>query len=155
MNEEVRYISIYEPKRDRAKLIINSIVYTVLFYIIVSVIGRCNADMASWNDYIKGIYWILFVIFFAGAVIAIFCRTKQCLQITDTEINYQCGVLEKRKVILPISKVRSCKIRVTILQRIYGSSTLSICTAGDADEICFVDIKDGEEACRIIKDLIK
>lgn len=154
MNENVRYIYVYSPERDKAMLVINCVIDTVLFYGILFIAERfTNTTLRS--GYVQAIYWLLFGVCIVGAIASICCKTKNCLRITDSAINYRYGMLQQHEVILPISEVRSCKNNASSLQKRYGSSTLSIFAAGEVGKIRFEDIRDGEEACRIIKDLIK
>lgn len=156
MNEmENRKTYSYGPERNGVKLAIGCVIWTVVFYILLfGVVGRC-VDITAWTIGIQAGYWILLAVCAAGSGISILCKMKKKLKVSDTEVHYLYGVLTRHKVSIPISKVRSCKIGTSLLQRAFGLYTLSICTAGDNDEIYFEDIKDGEEAYRTIMDMIQ
>lgn len=144
----------YGPERDGVNLAIGCVIWTVVFYILLFAVEKC-VNITAWTTGIQAGYWILLVVCAAASGISILCKTKKELKISDAEVHYLYGVLTKHKVSIPISKVRSCKIGTSLLQRVFGLSTLSICTAGDNDEIYFEDIKGGEEAYRTIMDMIQ
>lgn len=151
---ERRQTYSYGPERNGVNLAISCVIWTVVFYTLLLVVGRC-VDITAWTIGIQAGYWILLVVCAAGSGISILCKMQKKLKVSDTEVHYLYGVLTKHKVSIPISKVRSCKIGTSLLQRAFGLSTLSICTAGDNDEIYFEDIKGGEEAYRTIMDMIQ
>lgn len=150
----IRRTYSYGPERNGVKLAIGCVVWTVVFYILLFIVGR-YVDITAWFTGINAGYWILLAVCGVGSGISILCKTQKKLKISDTEVHYLYGVFSKQKVSIPISKVRSCKIGTSPLQRAFGTSTLSICTAGDNEEIYFEDIKCGEEAYRTIMDMIQ
>lgn len=151
---ERRQTYSYGPARNGVRLIVDCFICTVVFYILLFVVGR-YVDLTKWTTSINVGYWSILVVGAVGCGISILCKTQKELKISDTEVHYLYGVLSKQKVSIPISKVRSCKIGTSLLQRAFGLSTLSICTAGDNDKIFFEDIKGGEEAYRTIMDMIQ
>lgn len=151
---ERRQTYSYGPERNGVRLAVGCVIWTVVFYILLFVAGR-YVDITKWLIHINVGYWSVLAVYAASCGISILCKTKKELKISDTEVHYLYGVLSKRKVSIPVSKVRSCKIGTSLLQRAFGLSTLSICTAGDNDEIFFKDIKGGEEAYRTIMDMIQ
>ena len=151
---EKRETYFYGPERDGVKLTIGCFIWTVIFYILLFVVGRC-VNITAWTTGIQAGYWILLVVCATGFGISILCKMQKKLKISNTEVHYLYGVLSKQKVSIPISKVRSCKIGTSPLQRAFGTSTLSVCTAGDNDEIFFEDIKGGEEAYDTIMRMIQ
>lgn len=144
----------YGPERNGVRLIITCAICILAFFATLLIIGR-YINITPWIIYIHGVYWAIFVIAAVSSGTSILCKMQKRLKISDTEVHYLYGGLSKHKVSIPVSRVRSCKIDTSCLQRAFGTSTLSICTAGDKDEICFEDIKNGEEAYRTIMEMIQ
>lgn len=86
-------------------------------------------------------------------VCAIFIYKHQHLIITNDEIVYEYGFINKKTKVIPISRIRSCNKNCGPIQRRCGSMDLSITTAGDTAEIYFCDIENGEEAFKSIRRL--
>ncbi|OOZ39586.1 PH domain-containing protein [Solemya elarraichensis gill symbiont] len=56
------------------------------------------------------------------------------LVVTDTEIHFEEGLLSKSNAEINISSVRTVKVKQTFLDRIMGSGTIEVYTAGDTPE---------------------
>lgn len=60
---------------------------------------------------------------------------SQSLTITDEEIRYEKGILNKARSEIRLSSVRSVRINQNLGQRIFGTGDVAIFTAGDNPEI--------------------
>lgn len=65
------------------------------------------------------------------------------------------GFFIRRKTTVPVNRIKDCSTESGPLQQICGTMTLLVTTAGDQREIRFTDIANGEEAERLINNLIR
>ncbi len=60
---------------------------------------------------------------------------SEVLTITDTELRYEVGILNKAHSEVQLSSVRSVRVNQTLGQRIFGTGDVEVFTAGDRPEI--------------------
>jgi len=72
------------------------------------------------------------------------------LTVTDSEVHFEQGLLSKDHSEVSISSVRTVKVKQTLANRIFGTGTVEIYTAGDNPEIVAVGLPDANR----IRDLI-
>lgn len=73
------------------------------------------------------------------------------LVITENEVLFEKGLLSKTRAEVNISSVRTIKVNQTFLNRIFGTGTIELYTAGDNPEIVANGMPDPDR----IRDLIK
>lgn len=144
----------YKPDRAIVLLVINSLLWTIIFFVSLSV-TRHYFDIESFTFGIKMTYWVLFAICVFSSSISIFANTKRNLLITADEIIYTYGLISKSVISIPVCRIRSSEKHESLTQRFFGSSTFCICTAGDDFEISFFDMENAELAQQYIRSLTK
>jgi len=74
------------------------------------------------------------------------------LVITEDKILYEVGLLSKSRSELKISNVRSIKVEQSFMNRIFGTGSILIFTAGDSAEITAAGMPDPNKARDIINE---
>lgn len=73
------------------------------------------------------------------------------LTVTDSEILFEQGLLSKDRSEISFSSVRTIKVKQSFFNRIFGTGTIELYTAGDTPEIVAKGMPDPNR----IRDLIK
>ena len=73
------------------------------------------------------------------------------LVITDKEVLYEKGLLSKEKSELNLDKVRTVKIKQSFFNRMFGTGTIELYTAGDRPEIVAPGMPDPNRVRELIK----
>ena len=97
---------------------------------------------------------ILIAAFGLGLLILLwwFMQTKASkLSITESEIHYEKGLLNKEHSEINISSVRTIKVKQSFFNRIFGVGTIEIYTAGDDPEIIAAGLPDPNKVRELIK----
>jgi uncharacterized membrane protein YdbT with pleckstrin-like domain len=81
-----------------------------------------------------------------------FLQTKASkLTLTDREIHYEEGLLNKEHSEINISSVRTIKVKQSFFNRIFGVGSIEIYTAGDEPEVVVKGLPDPNTVREIIK----
>jgi uncharacterized membrane protein YdbT with pleckstrin-like domain len=78
------------------------------------------------------------------------CRSSK-LTVTETDILFEQGLLSKDRSEIGFSSVRTVKVKQSFFNRIFGTGTIELYTAGDKAEIVASGMPDPNK----IRDLIK
>ena len=70
---------------------------------------------------------------------------------TDREIHYEKGLLNKEHSEINVSSVRTIKVKQSFFNRIFGVGSIEIYTAGDAPEVVVTGLPDPNRVREIIK----
>lgn len=147
----------YKASRDIATMFISIFIALVGYFILKFLLkcGEGDPEVQMLSEIFKVAYLpgMLLVVLIWGLVI--YANTFCCLTIGNEEITYRSGWLNKKTVSIPAAKIRSCSIESGILQRLCGTATIAITTAGDASEIKFYNIMNGKQAFKFISQLAK
>lgn len=73
------------------------------------------------------------------------------LTVTDSEILYEKGLLNKDRSEVNLSSVRTIKVKQTFFDRIFGVGTIELYTAGDNPEIVAAGMPDPNKVRELIK----
>lgn len=73
------------------------------------------------------------------------------LSITESEIHYEKGLLNKEHSEVSIRSVRTVKVKQSFFNRIFGVGTVEIFTAGDSPEIVASGLPDPNKVRELIK----
>ncbi len=73
------------------------------------------------------------------------------LIVTDKEILYEKGLLSKDRSELNIDSVRTVKVKQSFFNRIFGTGTVELYTAGDSPEIVAAGMPDPNKIRELIK----
>lgn len=73
------------------------------------------------------------------------------LTITETEILYEQGLLSKNRSEIGFSSVRTIKVKQSFFNRIFGTGTIELYTAGDEPEIVASGMPDPNKVRELIK----
>lgn len=73
------------------------------------------------------------------------------LTVTDTEIIYDTGLLNKEHSEISISRIRAIRVKQSFFDRIFGVGEISIYTAGDNPEIVAKGMPDPNSIRELIK----
>lgn len=73
------------------------------------------------------------------------------LTITDTDLLFEKGILSKERSEVNIKSIRTTKVKQSLFNRVFGTGTIEIYTAGDNPEI----IAPGMPDPHAVRDLIK
>lgn len=73
------------------------------------------------------------------------------LTVTDTEIIYDKGLLNKEHSEISISRIRAIRVKQSFFNRIFGVGEISIYTAGDNPEIVAKGMPDPNSIRELIK----
>lgn len=97
---------------------------------------------------------ILIPVFGLGLIILLIwylrCISSK-LTVTETDILYEQGLLSKARSEFGFSSVRTVKVKQSFFNRIFGTGTIELYTAGDTPEIVATGMPDPNR----IRDLIK
>lgn len=97
---------------------------------------------------------ILIAAFGLGLLILLwwFLQTKASkLSVTENEIHYEKGLLNKEHSEISITSIRSVKVKQSFFNRIFGVGSIEIYTAGDAPEVVVAGLPDPNQIREIIK----
>jgi len=72
------------------------------------------------------------------------------LTVTDKEILFEQGLLSKDRSELSISSIRTVKVKQTVFNRMFGTGTVEIYTAGDSPEIVAVGLPDANKIRELV-----
>lgn len=146
----------YNATRDCISLLINVVLFIIVPYFLGNIlILLLDAEYHSMANAALTMYIVIAGIFAIYCGFDIISNHFKLLVICQDEIVYMKGILFKSQTIIPANKVRSCNTYSGPLQRKCNTMNLSITTAGDNSEIYFRNIKNGEEAARLISELAK
>lgn len=73
------------------------------------------------------------------------------LVVTDNEVLFEKGLLSKERSEVTISSVRSVKVKQTFFNRIFGTGTVELYTAGDSPEIVAPGMPDPNKVRELIR----
>lgn len=73
------------------------------------------------------------------------------LTITETEILYEQGLLSKNRSEIGFSSIRTIKVKQSFFNRIFGTGTIELYTAGDEPEIVASGMPDPNKVRELIK----
>ena len=97
---------------------------------------------------------ILIAAFGLGLLILLwwFLQTKASkLSVTENEIHYEKGLLNKEHSEISISSIRSVKVKQSFFNRIFAVGSIEIYTAGDSPEVVVAGLPDPNRVREIIK----
>lgn len=97
---------------------------------------------------------ILIAAFGLGLLILLwwFLKTKASkLTVTDSDIHYEEGLLNKVHSEISLESVRTIKVKQSFFNRIFGVGSIEIYTAGDSPEIVVHGMPDPNEVREILK----
>jgi len=98
--------------------------------------------------------FVIGAIFILGTHLAtIFVNSFNRMTVTKDEIIFRTGWATQKTKSVPTSKIRYCSKTSGVFQRLCGTMTIGITASGDAAEITFVNIENGEEAYKLISQL--
>jgi uncharacterized membrane protein YdbT with pleckstrin-like domain len=107
------------------------------------------------NNPVGFIFSLLLVpVFGIGIIIFLvwYLKTRASkLIVTDRDILFEEGLLNKNRSEVSIDRIRTVKVKQTFFNRIFGTGTIELYTAGDTAEIIAVGMPDPHR----IRDLIK
>jgi uncharacterized membrane protein YdbT with pleckstrin-like domain len=96
----------------------------------------------------------LIPVFGLGLIILLYwflkCKSSK-LEVRDDEILFEQGLLSKERSELGAKNVRTVKVKQSFFNRIFGTGTIAIYTAGDKPEI----VANGMPEPNRVRDLIK
>lgn len=159
---ETRYY--YTEKRAVIAEVIGLILTILGIFIVRVLMNWCEQfvlpnEIEAWEKVsrmVPGVYLFVMVLYHIHEIISIYLRKRcTCLIIRRDEIVFCRGFFTRRNTTIPVNRIKDCSTESGILQQICGTMTLLLTTAGDQREICFVDIKNGEEAEKLINKLIR
>ncbi|WP_041522182.1 PH domain-containing protein [Gilvimarinus agarilyticus] len=73
------------------------------------------------------------------------------LMVTKSDVLYEKGLLSKERSELNITSIRTVKVKQSFWNRIFGTGTIELYTAGDSAEIIAVGMPDPNRVRDIIK----
>jgi len=73
------------------------------------------------------------------------------LVVTDNEVLFEKGLLSKERSEVTISSVRAVKVKQTFFNRIFGTGTVELYTAGDSPEIVASGMPDPNKVRELIR----
>lgn len=97
---------------------------------------------------------LLIPVFGVGIVILLwwYLQTRASkLTVTDNEIIYETGLLNKEHSELSIGSIRTIRVKQSFFNRIFGVGVISIYTAGDNPEIVAKGMPDPNSVRELIK----
>jgi uncharacterized membrane protein YdbT with pleckstrin-like domain len=97
---------------------------------------------------------ILIAAFGLGLLILLwwFLKTKASkLTVTDSDIHYEEGLLNKVHSEISLESVRTIKVKQSFFNRIFGVGSIEIFTAGDSPEIVVSGMPDPNKVREILK----
>lgn len=97
---------------------------------------------------------ILIAAFGLGLLILLwwFLQTKASkLSVTESDLHYEKGLLNKEHSEISISSIRSVKVKQSFFNRVFGVGSIEIYTAGDAPEVVVAGLPDPNKIREIIK----
>ena len=97
---------------------------------------------------------ILVPVFGLGLIIFLvwFLRCKSSkLVVTDTDILFEQGLLSKHRSEMTFESIRTVKVKQSFFNRIFGTGTIELFTAGDSPEVVAHGLPDPNS----IRDIIK
>lgn len=146
---------------------ISEIIFDIMFYLFLFLIPIGTEKLTSrfykseeWEYELWDKFKLILYIFF---VVLVVCEIFKCvlkthcdyLILTENEIVYHTGFLNKKTVNIPLNKIRTYSKSSGLFQRAFGVSNISVTTAGDQPEIKFCDLKGGDEAYDLIAKMLK
>lgn len=155
-NKTVRFH--YKPTREIVNALASLFIY-FLFYLGLRALLTHLHEGDDGFDILLFILWALWL--FCAIIIAIdkflsiYIHTHRLLEIGEDEITYSWGWISKHRTTIRARDIRSCSKHASVLQRLCGTMSLSIVTAGDTAEIYFSDIECGDRAERLILSLLR
>jgi len=97
---------------------------------------------------------LLIPVFGVGIIILLvwYIKTRSSrLAVTEGEILYEQGLLSKHRSEFGFSSVRTIKVKQSFFNRIFGTGTIEIYTAGDKPEIVAAGLPDPNRVRELIK----
>ncbi|MBL3591861.1 MAG: PH domain-containing protein [gamma proteobacterium endosymbiont of Lamellibrachia anaximandri] len=73
------------------------------------------------------------------------------LIVTDKEVLFEKGLLSKERSEVNISSVRTVKVKQSFFNRIFGTGTVELYTAGDSPEIVAAGMPDPNKIRELVK----
>ena len=73
------------------------------------------------------------------------------LQVTEDEVLYEKGLLSKERSEIAISSVRTVRVSQSFLNRLFGTGTVELYTAGDNPEIVAVGMPNPNRVRELVK----
>ena len=73
------------------------------------------------------------------------------LTITDEEVLFETGILNKERSELDISAVRTVKVKQSLFERMFGTGTIELYTAGDKPEVIAPGMPDPDEVRELLR----
>lgn len=103
-----------------------------------TILYRASPPMFRNNPLLFLLYLVLIAAFGLGLILLLgwyVLSKSKSLTITDEELRYEVGILNKQRSEIRLSSIRSVRVNQTFWQRIFGTGDLDIFTAGDNPEI--------------------
>ena len=126
--------------------ILTFILFTVFFILIASGVETVDLIVPMFGI---GSFLVIYLV-----DICIKSNSKR-ITISKDHITFNIGVFTRKTQTIHISQIRSHSKTVGILQGICNTSTICITTSGDAAEIRFKNMGNGDEAYKLITTLTK
>ena len=98
---------------------------------------------------------LLIPVFGIGIIVFLvwYLRNKSSkLTVTDRDVVYEEGLLSKKRSEINISSVRTVIVNQSFFNRIFGTGTVSLYTAGDSAEIIASGLPDPNRVRELIKE---
>ena len=98
---------------------------------------------------------LLIPVFGIGIIVFLvwYLRNKSSkLTVTDRDVVYEEGLLSKKRSEINISSVRTVIVNQSFFNRIFGTGTVSLYTAGDSAEIIAAGLPDPNRVRELIKE---
>ncbi len=74
------------------------------------------------------------------------------LAIDDEQVLYETGIFNKERSEVDISAVRTVKIKQSLFERMFGTGTIELFTAGDRPEIVAAGMPDPDSVRKILRE---
>ena len=78
------------------------------------------------------------------------CKASK-LVVTDNELLFEQGLLSKTRSELDMDSIRTVKVEQSFFNRMFGTGTIKLFTAGDKPEITAVGMPDPDKVRQLIK----
>lgn len=103
-----------------------------------NVLYQNSPPMFRNNPLLFLLFVVLILAFGLGLILLLWwyvVSKSKSLTITDEELRYEVGILNKQRSEIRLSSIRSVRINQSFWQRIFGTGDLDIFTAGDNPEV--------------------
>lgn len=144
----------YKPTRDLVGVAIQLAVWLVGFILVRTILWNMDLVGKSSLSLFSRIYLAIAFVCIVVTLANIYSCTFNRITFNGKELTYTTGLFSVTTIYIPVKRIQTCTKSIGFIQRLCGTMDISITVTGERDEIVFNNIGKGEDAYKLITELI-